>query len=785
MSKRNNPESINGSFLRLLVCFALMLQGLNGFSQDCSFTTNIPPNGMVTVNGVQITTSYTGSVELYTMLPSFTSCGLYTVNSDPLWVGQTGVWSITFDFNTPVNDLLFVINATGNVTDEDFIFNCNSGPVSVLSSSNCYSTISGNTIFSGAASDMYGGGGFFTANAAAPYTQLIVSGNGGNSGSLMAICEASIVVDPGCSLTNVTPNLTPSSACLTASTFDLSGIAAANTPAGAALNWFSSTPAGASGLIADPTAVGAGTYYAAFYDSANDCYSLTAPFNVNPEPVAAFSSMGACEGSPVDFTDESSVTSGSISTWDWDFGGGSTSAQQHPSHTFVSGINQTVTLTVTTAAGCSNTLTQTINLHPEPVADFQALAGCANTPVSFTDLSAISSGNITNWDWDFGDGNSSSLQNPTNQYASASVYNVTLTVTSDFGCSNVISQQVSTSALIADFTVTSGCLNAPTQFTDQSVLNGGTITNWSWDFGDGTTSNLQDPSHVYTSMGNFTVNLTVTSDAGCTNTVSQQVTVNADPVANFDAVGACSGTAVPFTDLSTINPGSISNWNWNFGDGSSSSVQNPSHVYMSGGMFNVTLEVTSNAGCTASVTQPVLIDQSPNASFSYNPTEPDILNTTVQFINQSTGSITYSWNFAGSGTSNQTNPIYTFPDIPGNYAVTLVASNGICTDTLHQVIVVNDALIYYVPNAFTPDGDEFNQEFVPVFTNGFDPYDFNMKIFNRWGELIFESNDAKVGWDGSYHGMYVPDGIYSWQIEFKTTMSDERVITNGHVVKLR
>jgi gliding motility-associated-like protein len=90
-------------------------------------------------------------------------------------------------------------------------------------------------------------------------------------------------------------------------------------------------------------------------------------------------------------------------------------------------------------------------------------------------------------------------------------------------------------------------------------------------------------------------------------------------------------------------------------------------------------------------------------------------------------------------------------------------------------------LLYFIPNTFTPDNDQYNQYFKPVFTSGFDPFDYNLKIFNRWGEIIWESNDPEVGWDGTYNGKLVQDGTYSWKIEFKTNNSDERKMIHGHV----
>jgi gliding motility-associated-like protein len=98
---------------------------------------------------------------------------------------------------------------------------------------------------------------------------------------------------------------------------------------------------------------------------------------------------------------------------------------------------------------------------------------------------------------------------------------------------------------------------------------------------------------------------------------------------------------------------------------------------------------------------------------------------------------------------------------------------------------MNEVLIFYVPNTFTPDDDEFNQWFQPVFTSGYDPYSFNLLIFNRWGEIIFESNDSTIGWDGTYHGEIVKEGVYTWKITFKTSANDEHKEVLGSVNLLR
>jgi gliding motility-associated-like protein len=187
----------------------------------------------------------------------------------------------------------------------------------------------------------------------------------------------------------------------------------------------------------------------------------------------------------------------------------------------------------------------------------------------------------------------------------------------------------------------------------------------------------------------------------------------------------------------------------------------------------------------------VCVEPYPNAYFTYAPNQLTTINTTVNFSNGSIGASNYQWFFGDGATSNAIDPTHTYPEIEGTYEVTLVASTPFgCTDTVRSIVNVAEELIFYLPNTFTPDGNDFNETFQPVFTSGYDPFDFHLMIFNRWGELIFESYDASIGWDGTYGGKtnggkIVKDGTYVWKIEVKTKLNDERKMFVGHVNVLK
>jgi gliding motility-associated-like protein len=154
----------------------------------------------------------------------------------------------------------------------------------------------------------------------------------------------------------------------------------------------------------------------------------------------------------------------------------------------------------------------------------------------------------------------------------------------------------------------------------------------------------------------------------------------------------------------------------------------------------------------------------------------------------STGAVSYAWDFDDNTTSSLFNPVHIFAANGSSYDVTLVSTSSFgCTSSYSLTISYEEGLIYYVPNSFTPDGDQFNQVFLPIFSLGIDVSSYQFSIYNRWGELIFESNDLQVGWDGTYpydNGV-VQDGIYTWLIDFKLKENDNRIVLTGHLNVLR
>jgi PKD repeat protein len=430
-------------------------------------------------------------------------------------------------------------------------------------------------------------------------------------------------------------------------------------------------------------------YYVRAYatNPQDTCYGVSVNFTtLGIPPVAAFTATPTTisTGQSVQFTDQSANTP---TSWSWTFGDGGTSTSQNPSHTYSTAGTYTVTLTATNSYGSDlETKSDYIIVNAagnKPMAAFTATPTTitAGQSVQFTDQSSNAP---TSWSWTFGDGGTSTSQNPSHMYSTAGTYTVTLTATNSFGSdlvtkSNYIIVNTAGSKPVAAFSATPTTLatGQSVQFTDQSA---NTPTSWSWNFGDGGTSTSQNPSHTYTSAGTYTVTLIATNSYGSDDeTKSNYITVGNKPVAAFTATPTtlAAGQSVQFTDQSTNTPTS---WSWTFGDGVTSTSKNPSHTYASAGTYTVTLTASNSYGSDGETkSNYITVGNKPVAAFSGAPTTL-IVSQSVQFTDQSTNSPTsWSWTFGDGGTSTSQNPSHTYTSA-GTYTVTLTATNSYGSD---------------------------------------------------------------------------------------------------------
>ena len=326
-------------------------------------------------------------------------------------------------------------------------------------------------------------------------------------------------------------------------------------------------------------------------------------FTINPNP--------GCAGEQISFNGSSTSN---ISTWLWDFGDGGQSIGQNPQHVYAGAGTYTVTLWVADSNNCFNAATQTVVINPMPLPDFtHSGETCSGDTIFFYNQSVSPNGTIIEWVWDFGDGNSITVQAPDDPdvfhvYAGGGNFNVSLTVLDIDSCSNTVTKPVSiTAGPIADFNYEPNCNGQPVVFTDLSSPNSGSaIVSWYWEFDDPAsgalnTSTLQDPTHLFTSPGTFDVLLIVENVEGCTDTIVSPVIVDEAPTVSFttDRDSACVDTDMNFYGLANTGV----SWTWDFGDGGTSVLQDPVHVYAAPGTYLVTVTVEGEVPRPGSYTQ--------------------------------------------------------------------------------------------------------------------------------------------------------------------------------------
>ena len=381
------------------------------------------------------------------------------------------------------------------------------------------------------------------------------------------------------------------------------------------------------------------------------------------------------------------ISSGNPTQWKWDLGNGTNSVLQNPSVSYTTPGTYNIKLVIRNSAGADSIIkSQFITVFDNPNVNFSALptTGCYPLNVQFTDLTIASSGTNTQWQWDFGNGNVSTVQNPSHTYLTQGSFNVNLKVTNSKGCFKVLTKSSFINVdggVTANFTyVTSGNCQPPTPITFTNTSTGTGLLTYQWWFGDGVTSTQTNPIHSYTNSGSYTVTLITTNSEGCRDTIVKTNAINIGSVqANFiHPTTICAGTSVNFINTST--PATASSF-WTFGDNTTSTQINASKIYTTAGSYQVKL-INNFGACKDSITKTIIVKAKPLAAFSSTNNIACSAPTTVQFVNNTMGGESYLWNFGDGNTSTLQSPTHIF-NSQGNFAISLIATNNNgCRDTL-------------------------------------------------------------------------------------------------------
>ncbi len=410
--------------------------------------------------------------------------------------------------------------------------------------------------------------------------------------------------------------------------------------------------------------------------------------NVFEGPAVSFSQIGQCELSSVDFTN---ATTGIVTDYLWNFGDGQSSTLSNTTHTYSNAGNYDVTLTATNNAGCINSSTKTIPIYSRPQVNFSLPLppfSCNGLPTQFTDLTPNPfDSNLSSWQWNFGDGQGQSSQrNPQYTYGEAGDYAVSLSVSTNFGCTSTLQKSIAIArSPVPDFSASSLCVDRPITFTDVSQ---GTILSRQWRIEN---SSFTDPQIKYrfSTPGSKLITLTVEDQNKCIATLNRSVLIPNALVPDFSAFKPCVLQETAFDDITSDAADPIASRLWTIVGVGSGSNDPQVFTFNNTGNYNVRLDVATQNGCQYSTSRNVLITSAPAADFTFNPSfgAPPL---TVQFTNRSAQANNFLWQFgdALNSSSTLTSPSFTYITL-GDYPVSLAAANALgCVSTITKSVQV-------------------------------------------------------------------------------------------------
>lgn len=413
---------------------------------------------------------------------------------------------------------------------------------------------------------------------------------------------------------------------------------------------------------------------------------LCASLSFGQAPTANFtaSPLVVCVGTPINFTDASTPGAVPIANRTWDFGDGGSSNALNPTHTYNAAGTYTVTLVVTDQNGIADAEVKPayILVNPLPQTNFSFTGNGCTVPFNVTFTNSSVAGANINYAWNFGNGQTSTATNPPAvTYSNAGTFAVSLTVTNTTtGCVNNLTNNIVVSNFAAGINApTSACVGTTVSITDGSTVG---ANQWNWAFGNGQTSTSQNPSITYNAPGTYTISLLAqNANSGCQDVATQTIVINPPPIPSFapNVTIGCAPLTVNFTNG---NPGG-SSYLWNFGDGSTGTGPNPSHVYTANGTYSVTLSMIDANGCSGTTILANLITvTAPIVDFTVSPDNNGCSPLTVLFTDLSTSPnpgtdpiVSWVWNF-GDGSPpyvGQVPPPHVY-SIIGQYTVTLTAT---------------------------------------------------------------------------------------------------------------
>ncbi len=460
-------------------------------------------------------------------------------------------------------------------------------------------------------------------------------------------------------------------------------------------------------------------------------------------PTAGFGFTNTCFAQSVQFVDNSAASPGSsIEQYSWQFGDTGISEVNSPQHEYQSVDTFLVSLSVTTDQGCSDEIIQELIVNPLPAASFEFTTPCNGQEITFTQNSQVPTGGINESEWLFGLSDPAIGDEVGYLFEDPGTYSAQLISITDFGCRDTLEQLVVVNGTPTSFFNTEiVCFGDPSLFQamPDDTLSG-PVNQFLWDFG-AATSIFEVTTYTFQTPGLNEVTLTVTSALGCADDTTIVVPVSVDPIPGFEYSPACTGEPIFFMDTTSVSEGDeINEWRWFFDNQDESDQQSPLFTFEFPGLYDVTLIVATEAGCSDEVEQIVEVSELPTSEFSFEPAigAPPL---TPVFENSSEGASGYEWTFDFGQNSMDSIPVHTFTD-SGLVAISLMALNaGGCTATSLQTIFLTEPIADLVLLAVEYELDEGLLRPALTIRNigNFDVESFHIEVEITGGARIIET----------------------------------------------
>jgi gliding motility-associated-like protein len=505
----------------------------------------------------------------------------------------------------------------------------------------------------------------------------------------------------------------------------------------------------------------------------------------NPQILGLIKANG-CAGTVQDISSTNSVGLDSFAAYNWTINGTTISTDSTFSNLRTGDGVKRLQLTVTSKNGCVISRLDSFEVFTAPKAIFTVSEVCNLDNLTPMDASTVTApSTITGYSWSVNGTFTSNSQFPTIPTSTAGTKSIKLVTTNNEGCKDSVTNSVEVRPLPAGgFTAVNLCVGETTIFATSATISAGNVASTVWQI-DGSTFSGPAPEYIFPNAGSFNISQISTSDYGCTDTLNQPVVINPLPLLDIDLDNyeGCVPFNVTVNNNSIIASGTIANYLWFWGDGSTNTgTAVNGYTYPTVDTYTITVVAESDKGCRDSITlaPDVTVFARPKANFVFSPLEPSNITEFVTLKDTSSADVVdWEWNIS-DGVIYDGLPVvlHHFED-SGNYVVNLKVINADgCTDSITKIIYVNADLFVHIPSAFSPNGDLINDEFgLAGLTQGVVKY--NIKIFNRWGEQVYESSDVNKKWDGKYKGEEAEQGLYFYLIEFTNPKQTKWYYFNG------